>query len=335
MKKISIKIVFILIVVFFLSTLIPRMIVRLLGEFPMRDVIVSNSFLVGVFLSVGIALLLFALSVHHLVVKRIGKLSEATKAVAQGNFDITMIEKGQDEISRLTQNFNIMVSELQSNAYLSKTFVRNFSHEFKTPITAIKGYADLIATGDLNADEIIEYSNIISLESMRLAQLSQHMLLLSSIDSSTIINKDDHYNVTEQVRSVIQLLQLSWEEKHLELVLDLEDIMVHSNKALTYQIWKNLIENAIRYASNNSQLVISLKQINGKNCFKITNYGTGIDASDQPHIYELFYVAKTTRNHTSSGVGLSIVKKIIDKLDGTIELSTDEKTYTTFTVLWT
>ncbi|MFH0767326.1 MAG: HAMP domain-containing sensor histidine kinase [Bacillota bacterium] len=332
MKKLSLKIVVALVIVFAISTLIPRIIFRQFADLPAREIFESNVFFVGMLLTAGVSLLLFALAMNYIIINRVRRLSTATKQVANGNFDIHITSQGKDELSSLTNDFNQMVYELRSNEYLNKEFIRNFSHEFKTPISAIKGYAELIVSGNLSSAEITEYSDIIAKESSRLSNLSVNILQLSILDSTSIVKVDQIFNVSEQIRSVIQLMQLAWEEKHLDLNLEIEEMQIQSNKELTYQVWKNLIENAINYSKDNQKLDISVKSDGTNALFAITNYGLGISDIDKPHIFELFYVVEKSRHQTSSGVGLSITKRIVERLKGSISFESEENQFTTFHV---
>ena len=332
MKKLSAKILLTIFIVFSLSSIFPRIILQNVTDIPNQEMFQSPEFLLGMILTAFISLSLFGLAIKYMIIDRIRSLSLATKQVSEGNFDLYMESKGHDELSSLTNDFNQMVKELKANEYLNKEFVRNFSHEFKTPISAIKGFAELIESGQLNNDEIIEYSKIISTESTRLAQLSKNMLQLSVLDSTSIIKMDQKFNLSEQIRSVIQLFQLSWEEKKLDLVLDMDEVYITTNKDLTYQIWKNLIENAIQYTMDNQKLVISVKS-DGKNAlFVITNYGVGISIEEQKHIFDIFYVGKSSTIPASTGIGLSIVKKITEKLKGSVEVTSINDLYTSFNI---
>ncbi|MBU1093736.1 MAG: HAMP domain-containing histidine kinase [Firmicutes bacterium] len=332
MKKLSVKILVTIFVVLGLSTLIPRLILTNIVDFPSQEIFQSHLFLIGMIVTAGISLTLFGLAIKYIIINRIRSLSIATKQVAHGNFDIHIESKGRDELSSLSDDFNQMILELRANEYLNKEFVRNFSHEFKTPISAIKGYAELIQTGNLTPEEIVEYSEIIATESSRLSNLSKNMLQLSILDSTSIVKTDQDFNVSEQIRSVIQMLQLSWEEKKLELNLELDEVHITSNKELTYQIWKNLIDNAINYSSVNQKLDVSIKADKSEMIFSITNYGIGISPEEQSHIYDLFYVVEKSRHQTSSGIGLSITKRIVEKLKGKIEVNSQVNEFTTFKV---
>lgn len=265
-------------------------------------------------------ILLYGVFVNRILIKRVKTLNEATKNVMQGDFSASMEEQGQDELSTLIHNFNQMTNELKNNEYLSKEFVRNFSHELKTPLSAIKGYADLIKDGSLSEEEQLEYAHIISEESNRLSDLSKSMLLISLVDSSNIIQKDEPYNLAEQIRNVIQITQLEWESKNIDLNIEMDELLIQSNKEFTYQIWQNLFSNAVEFSNESNTISISLKEKEDSVLFTISNPGI-LSKEEQERIFDLFYVLNKSRNKKSTGIGLSLTKKIVDKLKGTITLS--------------
>jgi signal transduction histidine kinase len=316
---------------------------------------------------VGIlSLVLFAIGVNYLIISRIKKITNATKEVIKGNYTVNIDDKSQDEIGVLTKNFNTMTAELSANEYLSKDFVKNVSHEFKTPISSIKGFADLIAGGGLTAEEINDYAKTISDEAERLYKISGYMLRLSKLDSSNLIKKEDNFSVAEQIRKIILLLQSAWEGKGLVVDADMEEIFILGNEELTFHIWHNLIDNAIKFSPTGGVIKIRLYNEGGgekiagekkielhnesgaektelynnagkaalyneggaqKNGlynnaggirFEITNAGAGIDGADKEHIFRQFYTGEKSRNSKSTGLGLSITKKIVEKLGGEI-----------------
>ena len=221
MKKMSTKIILASALIALLSMIIPRLILRFVyGDiFPDSssvEIVDAEPFFIGGLLSVGISISLFIWFVNRVIVKRVKKLNEATKEVSTGNYDFELQYDQNDELSELSRNFNLMLTELKSNEYLNKEFIRNFTHEFKTPISAIKGYSDLLATVKLTDEEKARYLNIISSESARLANLSSNMLSISLIDSKSIIEMADTYDLAEQIRNIIQLQQLEWEKRELK-----------------------------------------------------------------------------------------------------------------------
>jgi len=272
-------------------------------------------------------ILLYGVVVNRLLIKRVKTLNAATKNVMQGDFSVCMEEQGQDELSTLIHNFNQMTNELKNNEYLNKEFVRNFSRELKTPLSAIKGYADLIKDGTLTNEEQVEYANIISEESNRLSDLSKSMLLISLVDSSGIIQKDEPYNLAEQIRNVIQISQLEWESKNIDLDIDMDEVMVRSNKEFTYQIWQNLFANAVEFSNESEAISLSLKEKVDSVIFTISNPGI-LSKEDQERVFDLFYILNKSKNKKSTGIGLTLTKKIVDKLKGRVTLSSENNLIT-------
>lgn len=320
MKKVTIKILIASFLIMIISSIFPRIlwdIYEVNTHGPEMD---ARLFLIGGFASVFTAISLFGLFMDRVILKRIRSLNEATREVMKGNYDFTLEMKQKDEISELTNNFNRMVNELQSNEYLNKEFIRNISHELKTPLSAIHGYAELINTNTLSNKEIIEYSNIIALESKRLSLLAKDILQISLIESQSILQKGEEFNIPEQIRNVIQLMQLQWEEKNIEFDLDFEKIKSTSNKEILYLVWSNLISNAIKFSDKNSTIKIKLENSSENTVFTISNPGN-INKDDIDKVFNLFYVANKSKNRDSNGVGLTLTSKIIAKLDGTITVS--------------
>lgn len=330
MRKVTGKIILVGFLIMIVSSIIHRVIFELSESVKPQLSISPTLFLVGGTTSIFIAILSFSLFMDRLVLNRIRKLNDATNEVMKGNYDFTLEMNQKDEISTLTNNFNRMVKELQSNEYLNKEFVRNMSHEIKTPLSAINGYAELMINSKLEDKEIKEYATIISSEAKRLSLLAKDILLISLVESQSILQHTESFKISEQIRNVLQLMQLSWENKNIEFDLDLEDVTICSNKEITYQIWTNLISNAIKFSPSDSIITISLKEMNQDIVFIITNQGT-INELEQAKVFQLFYVGDKKNNRDNNGVGLTLTSKIIEKLDGTIDLSSSNE-LVTFTV---
>ncbi|MBU1145362.1 MAG: HAMP domain-containing histidine kinase [Firmicutes bacterium] len=331
MKKLSTKIVAILIVIFIFISSIARMTVYFLRYSPTAEIMNSSVFILAMMAMGFSSLTLFAFAINSIIVKRIYKINKIVKEIGSGKFDVKIDVDGHDEISSLMQNINLMSSELQANEYLSKEFAKNVSHEFKTPLSSIKGYSELIESGTLSKEEIIEYSRIIINEIDRLAILSKNMMQISLLDSVNIIKRDEQFSIDEQIRNVLQLTQLDWESKNINFDLDLEEINYVGNKELTFLIWQNLISNAIKFSKEFDTIQISLSK-KDQVYFEIEDHGIGISEEDQKKIFNQFFVANTSRNKCGSGLGLSITKKIIEKLGGTITFTSQVNNGTTFFV---
>jgi signal transduction histidine kinase len=331
MKKLSSKILLALFGIFFIVSALGRIIVYIFDLNPLTPVIMHEYIFIGILIIGFFFMILFGLAVNHIILKRIRLLNHAVKEIESGHFDFQVEVDGKDEISALMSNLNKMTKELQANEYLSKEFARNVSHEFKTPLSSIKGYAELIENGSLSEEDRVEYSGIIIHEIDRLSKLSKNLLQISLLDSSNLIKQDEEYFIDEQIRSVLQLTQLEWESKNIEFDLILDEILYVGNKDLTFQIWQNLISNAIKFSKDNSIIRISLKKESDIS-FEIQDYGLGISFEDQSKIFNQFFIANKSRNKSGSGLGLSITKKIVEKLGGSICFESVENEGTTFHV---
>lgn len=327
MRNITVKIIVASIVIAMISSIFPRILFDIYNiNFHETDMD-TRIFLIGGFVSAFTAFTLFNIFMRKVIISRIRALNNATNEVMKGNYDFKIEMKQNDEISDLSNNFNRMVKELQSNEYLNKEFVRNISHELKTPLSAINGYAELIITSTLTEEEIKKYASIIASESKRLSVLAKDILQISLIESNTIIHQDDEFKISEQIRNTLQLTQLEWEQKNIEFDLDLDKVLYCSNKEITFQIWTNLISNAIKFSIVGSIIKISLKEIEDNIIFTISNPGN-ISKSEQTKVFDLFYIGEKKDGRDSNGVGLTLTSRIVRKLKGTISLLSEENMVT-------
>lgn len=260
----------------------------------------------------------------RIVVKPISKISEAAKKVAKGDLSVRVAHKkhSHDEVSELADNFNLMIEELSRNEYLHKDFVSNVSHEFKTPISAIRGYAEMLASPSLKDEKRIEYANVIEIQSARLAKLSSDLLRLSELENESISLKKDSFSLDEQIRDSVLLLQTEWEQKELNIELDLDEVRFVGDIALLYQAWVNLISNAVKYSNIGGNIKIKLRQ-SDVITVSISDNGIGMTDEQVSRVFERFYKADETRNSSGTGLGLSIVKRIIELHGGSIEVESE------------
>ncbi len=293
-------------------------------ELPTLLIMLGLSLLVGWFLSFFISFFLL---------KPIANLQSAIKKVTDGDFSITLKEKNFfDEIENINHNFNIMVSELKANQNMQDEFVSNVSHEFKTPLSAIEGYATLLQDKTLTDEERDEYTQEIIQTTKAMSELVGNMLLLSKISNQVIDCKKDSVMIDEQIRKIVVLLEPKWTEKNIEFDVDLDELSIVSNSSLIANVWRNLIENAIKFSPHGGKITISLKRINDNAIFTIVDQGDGVKEEDKEHIFEKFYQADTSHRQEGNGLGLSIVKKIIDLLGGTISVDNVDGCGCCFTV---
>jgi len=288
------------------------------------------------FITTGISAVLFGIIIHLLVVRRIKKLNDSAKKIASGDFDATVHEGGGDELEELAVSFNTMTAELKANEYLGKEFIRNISHEYKTPLSVIKAYAEWIENeadeSSIDKASLKEYASIIMQETDRMATLSKSMLQLSLLDSTTIIKKEDVFCPANQINSILRIMQVKWQDKNIEFDLDLSEFSITSNEQLLYQVWQNLISNAIKFSENGGKIKMVLRQVDDKLCFEIADTGIGMNESDQQKLFTQFFMADKSRNSEGSGLGLAITKRIVDKLGGAIVVNSASGRGTAFGV---
>lgn len=266
------------------------------------------------------------------VVKPLLTLTWATQEVAKGNFDIQLEHKSEDEIGQLTHNFNKMTKELNNIELLRKDFITNVSHEFKTPIASIQGFAKLLQNGNLSEDEEQEYTGIIVEETTRLSNLSSNILKLSKLENQEIMEKKTTFSLDEQIRKSILLLEHAWSNKQLEFDIELEKVDYVGDEELLEQVWLNLLGNAIKFSSVKSMICIRLRQTASAIHVIITDEGMGMSEKTMSRIFEKFYQGDNTHSHEGNGLGLPLVKRILDLFDGTINVESKLEEGSTFTV---
>ena len=283
-------------------------------------------------LSSIIGILLVIVVAKH-IIKPLKEVTDATKKVAKGDFTVNLETNRVDEIGELTKNFNKMVKELNNMEYLSKEFISNVSHEFKTPIASIQGFAKLLKEDNLTDEEKTEYMDIIIEESDRLTNLANNIQSLSKIENKEILSTDQEILVDEQIRKCIVILNQKLEDKNIDISLEGENIKLFGNEDLLQQVWINLINNAIKYTNENGKIEINIED--GKNFvnIEIKDNGIGVEKEKQERIFEKFYQADPSRGTEGNGLGLAIVKKIIDLHEGKISLESEVGKGSTFKVM--
>ncbi len=266
------------------------------------------------------------------MLKPIQKITDATKKVSSGDFSIRLETKRNDEIGELTNNFNQMVSELGSIENLQKEFVDNVSHEIKTPITSIKGFAELLRDNNLSKEERNEYADIIEEEANRLLNLSTNMLKLSKLQNQNRIVNKEKINLAEQIRKAISLLEPKWKEKEIVFNVNAKEKYFYGDEDLIFQVWVNLMDNAIKFSSKNGNVDIDLKEEENKIIISIKDYGIGMDEEEQKKIFTRFYQIDKSHSEKGYGLGLAIVKRIIELSKGEINITSEKNVGTTVTI---
>ena len=241
----------------------------------------------------------------------------------------------QMSATKLVDNFNKMVKDLGSIECLQKEFIDNVSHEIKTPISSIQGFAELLKDDNLTKEEREEYTNIIIEESNRLLNLSTNMLKLSKLQNQNKIVKKDQVDIAEQIRKAITLLEPKWSKKEITFNVSLQEKYFFGDEELIFQVWVNLIENAIKYSNENSKIDVTMSSNDKDIRVQIRDYGRGMNKENTKRIFSRFYQIDKSHSQEGNGLGLAIVKRIIELSNGKIEVDSEENVGTIITVILT
>ena len=294
-------------------------------EIPNIVLLLLFSLIFGILLSIFLSLILM---------KPINKIKELMKEVGNGNLNVKVEEKHvMDEIEDMLHYFNVMMNELRATETIQSDFISNVSHEFKTPLNAIDGYATLLSNNDVTEDERKFYVEKILFNVRRMNDLISNILLLSKIDNQSIDYNKSLFSLDEQIRQSILFLEPKWSIKNIDFDVDLDSINYYGNLSLMFHVWNNLIGNAVKFSPNNSTIKLSLSKEDQKIKFVIEDKGPGIKEEDQKHIFNKFYQADSSHKSEGNGLGLSLVKKIIDLANGQILVENLENAGCRFTVI--
>ena len=277
--------------------------------------------------------LILSYFVGKVLLTPIAHLQEAMDEVANGNLDVQMPEENRiDEVENINHSFNIMVRELGSTKEMQKDFISNVSHEFKTPLSAIEGYAMLLQDKALSDEERAEYTEEIISTTRTMTELVTNILLLSKVENQVINYTKEEYRLDEQIREVVVMLEPQWSTKNVEFDAELDEITVNQNRALLINVWRNLIENAIKFTPENSKITVSLASKQDEVSFSVSDEGTGIEEGEESLIFNKFYQSDSSRKQQGNGLGLPLVKKIVELVGGNITVRNNDGAGCQFTV---
>ena len=266
------------------------------------------------------------------ILEPVTKMSQAMRAVSEGDFTQKLETASRiNEIRESYKSFNIMTEELRATELLQTDFVSNVSHEFKTPINAIEGYTTLLQGEELSKEQEVCIEKIL-FNTRRLSGLVGNILLLSRLDNQNIPMKKEEYRLDEQVRQAILSLEARWLEKEIEFQVDMENISYTGNEGLLMQIWSNLLDNAIKFSPVKGVISISLKQKEKQVIFVIADEGPGIQEEVKNRIFDKFYQADGSHKSEGNGLGLALVKRILDLNQGSIRAENRDYGGSAFTV---
>jgi signal transduction histidine kinase len=263
------------------------------------------------------------------------EIGQAARKVAAGDFNVRVHSQRKDdkkdELELLIDDFNKMVKELATIETLKSDFISNISHEIKTPLAIIQSYASALQKDELPKAEKKKYIETILEASQKLSSLVSNILRLNKLESQEII-QTEAYSLDEQLRCCILALEEKFEQKSIEFDADLEEITITSDESLMEIVWNNLLTNAIKFTESNGSVKVTLKKYNNKAIVSVSDTGCGMSEETCKKIFERFYQGDTSHSTEGNGLGLALVKRVIDLVEGEINVMSGEGKGTTFTV---
>ncbi|MCD7949425.1 MAG: HAMP domain-containing histidine kinase [Erysipelotrichaceae bacterium] len=325
--------VFAIFVVYIISTILIGIVLTYIGAFNQQNQIGLLALIVMFSLPCIMMGFIFSYIIKRIVFIPIIKISQATQEVSHGNFDIRVEENIMvKEIHDMAQNFNTMTSQLAGMEILRNDFISNVSHEFKTPLAAIEGYTTLLQTKDLSEERKQFYTSKIIYNTKRLSELTGNILQLTRLENQNIDITKNVFSLDEQIRQVILLYEEQWINKNIDLHIHLDEINYNGNEELLSQVWQNLIGNALKFTDNDGMIWINMRQELDSIKIEIADDGIGMNEETMNRIFEKFYQGDTSHSRNGNGLGLALVKKILDLHQGSIEVSSKINEGSTFII---
>lgn len=271
--------------------------------------------------------------ITHSFIDPITRLGAAMKEVAGGNFQITaQCCSKLKEVNDIYASFNLMVQELAATETLQTDFISSVSHEFKTPINAIEGYASLLQDHQQSTEEQQIYIEKILYNTHRLSALTGNILLLSKINNQTIKPQRTGFRLDEQIRQAIVALEQKWTAKDIDFDVELDKIQYSGYESLLSHVWSNLIDNAIKFDPQGGMIALRLRQSGDCAVFTIDDNGPGVPPQEQERIFHKFYQVDNSREVSGNGLGLALVRQIVSFSGGTVAVENLPEAGCRFTV---
>lgn len=272
----------------------------------------------------------------RLPLKPVNEIINKMNRLAAGDFKTRLgfgnTMSAHPAVKELTTSFNTMAEELENTELLRNDFINAFSHEFKTPIVSITGLANLLESGDITEEQRVQYARAIREESMRLSSMASNVLCLTKVENQTILTDVSRFNMSEQVRSAVLLLEEKWTGKNIDLQLDFDEYMIEANEEMLKQVWINLIDNAVKFVPRCGTVELEVYDTGNNLCVKVSNTGNDIPLEKQEKLFAKFYQADESHTTQGNGIGLAIVKRIVELHKGSVSVKSANG-ITTFTVM--
>ncbi|WP_303871083.1 HAMP domain-containing sensor histidine kinase [Acetobacterium wieringae] len=267
--------------------------------------------------------------------KPVMEIGRAARKVAAGDFTVRVHsqrkDNKKDELEVLIDDFNKMVEELATIETLKTDFIANVSHEIKTPLAVIQSYASALKNETLSQSEKLGYADTIADASKKMATLVTNVLKLNKLENQEIIQRST-FSLDEQLRCCMLALEDKFDEKNIEFDADLEEVTITTDESLLEIVWNNLLTNAIKFTSKDGSVKIELRKEDRQAIVKVSDSGCGMSEETCRRIFDRFYQGDTSHFEEGNGLGLALVKRVVDLVDGTITAESELGKGTTFTV---
>ncbi len=226
-------------------------------------------------------------------------------------------------MNELTDSFNKLAEELDNTEMLRADFINNFSHEFKTPIVSIAGFAKLLKRGKISPEQQLEYLNVIEEESLRLADMATNVLNMTKVENQNIITEATKFNLSEQIRNCVLLLERKWSKKSIEFSMDFGEHILEGDEELLKQVWLNLVDNAIKFSPQGGLVEIGIQSDDQCVHVSVINEGEEIPKEYQKRIFDKFYQMDESHAAEGNGIGLAVVKRIAELHGGAVSVHSE------------
>lgn len=305
-------------------------------EFGGNRKVISVTMIVVIIGLAGICTLIDYLRRKFTVDKTVDKILEATDRIASGNFNVHLSAKHSvkhyNEYDYITDNISRMAAELGKNEVLKNDFISNVSHEIKTPLAVIRNYAEALRDESLAPQTRKNYAEVLMGASAKLTDLVMNILKLNKLENQELKPETAKVRLGEMLAEAVLGFEDAIEKKNLQLDCDIDEVTVITSPSYLEIVWNNLLSNAIKFTPDGGKISVALKIKDGRAAVKITDTGCGISEETGKHIFDKFYQGDNSHAKEGNGLGLALVKKVIDILGGEISVESELNRGSVFTV---
>lgn len=302
------------------------------GAITFDELVSAQSILTVMVVGSAAIAVIVAVGVNRTLVTPLRVFTAALGELARGNFDFRL-ERPRGavrlrEADEFVESFNTAAAELASTEMMRESFIGDFSHEFRTPINSLCGFAQLLREDDLTPEERAEYLDVIIEESQRLAGLSERILALSKIEHVEILPEVERVDVAEQLRRAVVMLEPKWSRRDVRVSVSVDPCEIDGNADYLMQLWTNLIDNAVKFSPEGGTVSVALyggrqgeegREAGEVTCW-VSDEGCGMDEETREHLFDRFYQGDTSHAGEGSGLGLALAARIVELHRGSIDV---------------